>query len=659
MHAFFQLFALLECYVYIVGSKCQSTLTNNIRNAKNNIQQEQALIKLTKRQLLLDENDETSFSQMSNFDKLKAFIRNHENIVCRNDENDDRLVNRMAKLQMPERNRSDTISKKKSPKVLKQTDVNEKFRIHVKNYRMVCFERPNNEPLGITLQSDGNRCMIKRIIYGGFIHRIGNLHVGDEIHEINGRLISQMSTNSIRNYLALQEGIIRLKIITTSKTAAPPCDIYVKCLFNYDSTSDTIHPMNHQTNLEKKKQNISTKFLIGDIFQIISKDDSSFWQARKVHLEQSLCEGTFNGNFYFHSDAPELIPSPELQEMRITHIKTDENHQNKINQKSSYSCLPFPSSSSVSSSSSISSSATTTTTTTITTTITNSTNVVENVETKEKNQMTKGNDSDTSTPKNFSPKSRRSTLTNVDQFNVLTYEEVMLMPKFGRHSIILIGKETIDKKRIIEELLKLDGQFAYPISHTSRLPKNDEHDGKDYYFITWDEMMADIENNEFLEYGIHENAYYGRRLSTITDLIKNNRIALIDIDIKTFRPLRRGEFAPFVVFIRNDMSSGKEQLENESFMNSYSYLFDAIVSYSISSSPTLSPSSSPPTSNILTNRPTISVKSRTGVSSAVFDNYESTVYDNDGMFNEIANQIEKLFVLFTSTPQWIPVSWVY
>lgn len=40
---------------------------------------------------------------------------------------------------------------------------------------------------GITLrQNEHGRCALARIFHGSFIHKLGVLHVGDEIREING-----------------------------------------------------------------------------------------------------------------------------------------------------------------------------------------------------------------------------------------------------------------------------------------------------------------------------------------------------------------------------------------------------------------------------------------------------------------------------------------
>ena len=40
---------------------------------------------------------------------------------------------------------------------------------------------------------------------------------------------------------------------------------------------------------------------------------------------------------------------------------------------------------------------------------------------------------------------------------------------------------------------------------TTRLPRKDEENGKNYFFVSHDEMMADIAANEYLEYGIADS----------------------------------------------------------------------------------------------------------------------------------------------------------
>ena len=65
---------------------------------------------------------------------------------------------------------------------------------------------------------------------------------------------------------------------------------------------------------------------------------------------------------------------------------------------------------------------------------------------------------------------------------------------------------------------------------TTRPPKKDEENGQNYYFVSLDQMMHDISNNEYLEYGSHEDAMYGTRLETIRDIHQQGRIAILDVE---------------------------------------------------------------------------------------------------------------------------------
>ena len=52
-----------------------------------------------------------------------------------------------------------------------------------------------------------------------------------------------------------------------------------------------------------------------------------------------------------------------------------------------------------------------------------------------------------------------------------------------------------------------------------RAARRDEENGKNYYFVSQDDMMADIAANEYLEYGNVSSAFHlhNRAASIITD----------------------------------------------------------------------------------------------------------------------------------------------
>lgn len=45
---------------------------------------------------------------------------------------------------------------------------------------------------------------------------------------------------------------------------------------------------------------------------------------------------------------------------------------------------------------------------------------------------------------------------------------------------------------------------------TTRPPRPDEENGRNYYFVSHDEMMADIAANEYLEYGKDNWHFFSR-----------------------------------------------------------------------------------------------------------------------------------------------------
>jgi calcium/calmodulin-dependent serine protein kinase len=55
-------------------------------------------------------------------------------------------------------------------------------------------------------------------------------------------------------------------------------------------------------------------------------------------------------------------------------------------------------------------------------------------------------------------------------------------------------------------------------------------DGRHYHFVSNDQMMSDIQNNEYLEYGTHEEFMYGTKLDTIRQIHRMGKIAILDVE---------------------------------------------------------------------------------------------------------------------------------
>ena len=86
------------------------------------------------------------------------------------------------------------------------------------------------------------------------------------------------------------------------------------------------------------------------------------------------------------------------------------------------------------------------------------------------------------------------------------------------------GKTTLTKK------ISTNNNFSVSISHTTRHPRTNEINGKDYIFVNKDEFNELINNDEFLEYAeVFKNLYGSGKQKVYEELIKGNNV-VFDID---------------------------------------------------------------------------------------------------------------------------------
>ena len=86
------------------------------------------------------------------------------------------------------------------------------------------------------------------------------------------------------------------------------------------------------------------------------------------------------------------------------------------------------------------------------------------------------------------------------------------------------GKPTLTKK--IQQKYQ---NFIISVSHTTRIPRENEVDGVDYNFVTKKKFEDLIKENKFYEYAKIFQNYYGTLKSNVDNIIKKNDI-LFDID---------------------------------------------------------------------------------------------------------------------------------
>lgn len=99
--------------------------------------------------------------------------------------------------------------------------------------------------------------------------------------------------------------------------------------------------------------------------------------------------------------------------------------------------------------------------------------------------------------------------------------------------IVLSGPSGAGKGTICNELLKQVDTLSLSISMTTRSPRGNEIDGKDYYFVTKEQFEEDIKKGNFLEYAkVHGDNYYGTPKRKVEESLASGKDIILEIDIQ-------------------------------------------------------------------------------------------------------------------------------
>ncbi|TDH03219.1 hypothetical protein EPR50_G00160800 [Perca flavescens] len=423
----------------------------------------------------------------------------------------------------------------------------------------------NKEPLGATIRRDEATgvVMVARIMRGGAADRSGLVHVGDELREVNGVSVIHKRPDEISQLLSQSQGSITLKIIPAIKEEDRLKDskVYMRALFDYIPLEDKATPC----------QEAGLPFKRGDILQVVTQDDHTWWQAKRVgdsNLRAGLipskqfqerrlayrmkmgtlpnpkspkkpvydqgcdkedcdCEGYFNGQY--------IVPHPMRALLRWTHCT--------LNQARLLLVHPV--------------------------------------------WRCEAGLCDALTPVIVSPKCkavapscgqvfswefytaglRRSfRLSRKDRqgssgegsdpgdSDFLTYEEVtryQQRPNERPRLVVLIGSlgARINelKQRVIAENTH---RFAVAVPHTTRPKKSHEKEGVEYHFVTKQQFDADALNNKFIEHGEYKENQYGTSIEAIRSVQAKNKMCVVDVQPEALKRLRTAEFKPYVIFVK-------------------------------------------------------------------------------------------------------------
>ncbi|XP_053708753.1 MAGUK p55 subfamily member 3-like isoform X4 [Synchiropus splendidus] len=345
----------------------------------------------------------------------------------------------------------------------------------------------NKEPLGATIRRDeaSGAVIVARIMRGGAADRSGLVHVGDELREVNGVSVIHKRPDEISQLLSQSQGSITLKIIPAIKEEDRLKDskVYMRALFDYIPLEDKATPC----------QEAGLPFKRGDILQVVTQDDPTWWQAKRVG-DSNLRAG--------------LIPSKLFQERRLAY-------------RIKMGTLPTPQSP------------------------------------KKPPYDQGCDKAGLRRSFRLSRKDRQGSSgegSDSEDSDFLTYEEVTRYQQRSNERprlVVLIGSlgARINelKQRVIAEN---PHRYAVAVPHTTRPKKPHEKEGVEYHFVTKQQFDTDVLDNKFIEHGEYKENQYGTSIEAIRSVQAKNKMCIVDVQPEALRRLRTSEFKPYIIFVK-------------------------------------------------------------------------------------------------------------
>ena len=112
------------------------------------------------------------------------------------------------------------------------------------------------------------------------------------------------------------------------------------------------------------------------------------------------------------------------------------------------------------------------------------------------------------------------------------------MPSSNKSGMYILSSPSGAGKTTLVKKISKNRDFLVSVSHTTREPRPNEKNGKDYFFTSKNYFRKLIKRGEFLEYAKVFNNYYGSSKNLVTKKLKQGKNIVFDIDWQGTRQIR-------------------------------------------------------------------------------------------------------------------------
>ncbi len=115
----------------------------------------------------------------------------------------------------------------------------------------------------------------------------------------------------------------------------------------------------------------------------------------------------------------------------------------------------------------------------------------------------------------------------------------MIKRDFRKFCVIISGPSGCGKTTLCRKIVGRNKEFFYSVSCTTRKPREDELNGRDYHFVSKEEFENMIKQNKLLEYAKVYDDYYGTPRESVIKNLEEGKIVIMDIDFQGMRKVKK------------------------------------------------------------------------------------------------------------------------
>ncbi len=116
-------------------------------------------------------------------------------------------------------------------------------------------------------------------------------------------------------------------------------------------------------------------------------------------------------------------------------------------------------------------------------------------------------------------------------------------------TIVILSSPSGAGKTTLVNKISRENNFQISVSHTTRKPRSNEVDGKDYFFVSESKFKKLIDSDKFLEYAKVFNHYYGSSKDIIFHKLNRGQNVIFDIDWQGAQQIKKKKLSYKIVTI--------------------------------------------------------------------------------------------------------------